>query len=298
MRTVRTAAVLAALAVFASTVMSAPAYAQAKKIVFIAGVKDHGSPGRHEYEKDMRVLAYCLENASNLKGITTKIYVGAPPEDINELSDAALIVVDGSSDRAARENHPLFPQDPDTNHQRYDQQTNAYLKDFDALIRKGVGFAAFHYGLWVENFAARTYYLNWLGGVWVQGPSKNPSGDWEITLLNTDHPILRGVNPWKFREEIFYNAFRIDEEHRTDLLLGNPVNVRWWGARPDGPEVAAWAYEREDGGRGFAYGGLDFHNTLLIDDVRRFVLNGLVWAAGMEVPEGGVASTVTEEIMN
>ena len=292
------AAVLASLAILLASAASPPTTEeQTKKIVFIAGVKDHGAPGRHEYEKDMKVLAYCLEHASNLKGITTKIYVGAPPEDINELADAALIVVDGSSDRAARENHPLFPQDSDTNHRGYDQPTTAYLKSFDALIKKGVGFAAFHYGLWVENFAARNFYLNWLGGIWVQGPSKNPSGDWEITLLNTDHPVLRGVQPWKYREEIFYNAFRIDEQHRTDLLLGHPVKVQWWGAKPDGPEVAAWAYQRDDGGRGFAYGGLDFHNTLLDENVRRFVLNGLVWAAGMEVPEGGVASTVTDELM-
>ena len=66
---------------------------------------------------------------------------------------------------------------------------------------------------------------------------------------------------------------------------------------PVGPQVAAWAYQREGGGRGFAFGGLDYHDNLKIEDHRRFLLNGLAWAAGMEVPAGGVASTIPEELM-
>lgn len=274
--------------------LAGPAYAQNKEFVFIAGPKDHGAPGRHEYEKDLKVLAYCLENASNVKGVATKLYAGKPPQDLTEIQNAAVIVLDGSSDRDPREKHPLFPQDATTNHGRYDQQTSAYLKQFDALTKKGAGVVIFHYALWAENYTARNYYLNWIGGLWVQGPSKNPSGEWDIELKNTDHPILRGVKPWSFREEIFYNPVLVDAAHRTDLLIGHPKNVRWWGAKPDGPQVAAWAYNREDGGRGFAYGGLDFHDNMLNDDVRRFVLNGIVWAAGMEVPAGGVQCAIPE----
>ena len=38
-----------------------------KKIVFLAGPKDHGAVGRHEYEKDLRELAWQLEKATNLR---------------------------------------------------------------------------------------------------------------------------------------------------------------------------------------------------------------------------------------
>jgi type 1 glutamine amidotransferase len=293
MRTIRIATFIP-LALFCAAAFCDAAYGQKKEIVFIAGPKDHGAPGRHEYEKDLKVLAYCLENSPNLKGITTKLFSGKPPQDLAELANAAVIVINGSSDRDPKEQHPLFPQDATTNHGRYDQQTSAYLKQFDALTKKGAGIVIFHYALWAENFGARNYYLNWIGGIWVQGPSKNPSGDWKIELKNPDHPILRGVKPWSFREEIFYNPMLIDAARRTDLLIGHPVNVMWWGAKPDGPQVAAWAYEREDGGRGFAYGGLDFHDNMLNEDVRRFVLNGIVWAAGMEVPPGGVQSSIPE----
>lgn len=300
MRTIYNA-ILYSLGVAALGVMAAPgaAYAQdaaqSKQFVFISGPKDHGFPGRHEYEKDLKVLAYCLENATNLKGVTTKFYAGKPPEDLKEIENAAVIVMEGSSDQMAREKHPLFPPNATAGPWgRYDQQTQAYLKQFDAIVKKGAGVVVFHYALWVENWTARTYFLNWIGGIWVQGPSKNPSGQWKIELKNPDHPILRGVKPWEFREEIFYNPVLIDAAHRTDLLIGHPLKVMWYGARPEGPQVAAWAYNREDGGRGFAYGGLDFHENWLNEDSRRFTLNGVVWAAGMEVPEGGVQCAIPE----
>jgi len=40
-------------------------------------------------------------------------------------------------------------------------------------------------------------------------------------------------------------------------------------------------------------GGVDFHDNLAkVDDYRRFLLNGIVWTAGIEVPPGGVQSVV------
>ena len=113
-----------------------------------------------------------------------------------------------------------------------------------------------------------------------------------MTVKNESHPINRGVNPWSYREEIFSRFFLWDDPRRTELLIGTPTR-----AKALGPLVTAWAYQRDDGGRGFAFGGVDIHKNLLIEDHRRFLLNGIVWAAGMEVPEGGVISTVPEELM-
>ena len=38
------------------------------QIVFWAGPKEHGAPGRHEYERDLTELAWQLEHATNLHG--------------------------------------------------------------------------------------------------------------------------------------------------------------------------------------------------------------------------------------
>lgn len=279
----------AALGLLLLSVLATPkAGAQGKEIVFLAGPRDHGAPGRHEYEKDLRSMAWSIDHASNLKGVTTRVIVGkAPP--VSELKNAAVIVIESSSDRAANETHPLFPPDPSTNHTSYDSATTAYLKDFDALVKKGVGIVIIHYASWVENWKARGYYIDWTGGLWVQMMSKNPNDNWTMTPKNTEHPILRGVKAWDYKDEVFSRYFLPDDPRRTDLLIGTPKTA------PNGPQVASWAYQRADGGRGFVMGGMDYHDNLKLDDYRRFMLNGIVWAAGIDVPAGGVQSTFQDD---
>ena len=265
------------------------AYAQTKKIVFVAGPKDHGAPGRHEHEKDLRILAYSLENSTNLKGVTTQVIVGQVPRDLSQLKDAAVIVLESSSDRAPKETHALLPNVTTTDGKTYDAETTAFLNSFGDLLKKGVGLVVFHYATWPQNEAGRQYYLDWLGGYYKSGTSVNPVDEWTMAPKAENHPILRGVKPWTYREEVFCR-FVLPEEYPTvPLLVGTPAK------RTDvGPQVASWAYQRKDGGRGFVMGGLDWHSNMLIEDNRRFLLNGIVWAAGMEVPAGGVASSLPE----
>lgn len=276
------------LARVAGAQTNAPSNTQAKKkVVFLAGPKDHGRPGngRHEYEKDLRDLAQYLESSSNLAGqIETKVFVGKAPRDLNEFRDASVIVIESSSDRDAKEMHPLFPQDPTTDHLTYDAETTEWLKQFDALVKeKHVGIVIFHYSTWVENATARKYYLQWIGALWVNMGSTNPVADWTMTPFTPEHPILNGVKPWTYRDEVFCKYFLPRDLRRTDLLIGTPANSKL------GPQVAAFAYNRDDGGRGFVMGGVDFHDNLAkVEDYRRFLLNGIVWAAGMEVPADGV----------
>jgi hypothetical protein len=64
------------------------------------------------------------------------------------------------------------------------------------------------------------------------------------------------------------------------------------------PQHMAWAYEREDGGRGFGFTGGHFHDNWGNDNFRKVVLNAMVWLAKCEVPAGGVESQVTEADLN
>ena len=49
----------------------------------------------------------------------------------------------------------------------------------------------------------------------------------------------------------------------------------------------AWAYERDDGGRGFGFTGGHTHKNWANDDFRRLVTNAILWAARVDVPEAG-----------
>ncbi len=267
--------------------MAGPAVAQDKKVLFLAGPRDHGAPGRHEYERDLRTLAQSFENSTNLPAVRTQIIVGALPRDLDAVKDAAVIVIHSSSERAANETHPLFPPNPSTNGRGYDPETAAYLQSLDALIReKRIGIVILHYSLWAENWAARDYYLQWTGGLWVQIGSKNPVDDWRMTLESRRHPILRGVKPWTYRDEVFCRFFLPDDARRTNLLLGTPKEDR----QKIGPQIVSWAYQRDDGGRGFVFGGLDFRDNLAEDNYRKFLLNGIAWAAQIGIPRKGVES--------
>lgn len=280
-----------AIAAFTLLGSIAPAEAADTKVLFLAGPRDHGGPGRHEYERDLRTLAQSFERSTNLPGVTTQLLVGALPRDLEAVKDAAVIVINSSSDRHEAETHPLFPPNPSTNGRGYDAETTAFLKQLDELIKKNkIGVVIFHYSLWAENWAARQFHLGWTGGLWVQGGSKNPVDEWSMSFENRKHPILRGVKPWTFRDEVFCRFFLPNDARRTNLLLATPKEdkVRI------GPQIASWAYERDDGGRSFVFGGLDFRDNLVRDDYRKFLLNGITWAARMEVPKKGVDSPVPD----
>ena len=97
---------------------------------------------------------------------------------------------------------------------------------------------------------------------------------------------MRGVTPWEFRDEIFCRYFLPDDARRTNLLLASPKEDK----QRIGPQVASWAFQRDDGGRGFVFGGLDFRENLALDNYRKFLLNGIAWAAQIEIPRGGISS--------
>lgn len=264
----------------------------APHIVFLAGPKDHGFSGRHEYEADLRVLEKAFSEAPNIPKVRTSFYVGkAPPA--STIADADVIVILSSSDRAANEVHPLFPPDPGTDHHGYDAATKAFLQGYDDLVRKhGTGVVILHYAVWAENWAARELYLNWTGGLWVQMASRNPVDNWSMQPVNTTHPVLNGVQPWKYRDEIFSRFLLPEDYRRTNLIVATPEKDQYG----IGPQVAAWAYQRDDGGRAFVFGGVDFHDAMLEDNYRRFLLNGIYWAAHGKVPVEGVQSKTPADI--
>jgi hypothetical protein len=38
------------------------------------------------------------------------------------------------------------------------------------------------------------------------------------------------------------------------------------------------------------FGGVDFHDNMALEDYRRFLLNGIAWAAHIDVPPTGIQS--------
>ena len=262
-----------------------------KVIYFMAGIKDHAGPSRHETEKDLLVLQHCLDSVSNVKGvkIVTRFIYKRTALDINDMKDAAAIVIESSAEGSSKERtDPLFPPSPD-NRRTYSKEVQDYLNQVDSLHKAGMDIVVLHWAVAATHQRAANLYRNWFGGGFVEGYSHNPLGIWTVTPIPSGkkHPIMRGVGAWTYKDEIFSRFMVIQQDaHRTDLLMGEAPKTNQGKVAP---RCITWAYE-DSLSRGIIYGGMDYHSALLNDNYRRFLLNAIIWAAGIEVPKDGVKS--------
>ncbi len=250
-----------------------------KRIVLIAGRKSHGY-GSHEHNAGCLLLGKWL-NESGL-GIEAVVYRSGWPQQPGALkgADAIVIFCDGGGGHVVMR----------------------HLKEVDKLMKKGVGLACLHYGVEVPKGEAGDYVKDWIGGYFETHWSVNPHWVADFKRL-PEHPITRGVKPFKINDEWYYHMrFMAEMEGVTPILTAVPPDGT--RQRPDGahsnnptvrarkgmPEHVAWARVRPDGGRGFGFTGLHFHWSWGNDDFRTVVLNGVAWIAGVEIPSGGVPS--------
>ncbi len=169
-------------------------------------------------------------------------------------------------------------------------------------MKKGVGLVCLHYGVEVPKEQAGQQFLDWIGGYFETHWSVNP---WWTAQFKQfpEHPVTRGVKPFSLNDEWYYHMrFRPNMEGVTPLLTAIPPDST--RERPDGPhsnnptvragrgepEHVGWVCNRADGGRGFGFTGGHWHWAWAQDDFRTFVLNGIAWTAGLDIPEGGVPS--------
>jgi hypothetical protein len=267
------------------------------KLVFIAGKPSH-PPGMHEFHAGTMLLTECLKSVPNL--VVDRHDMGWVKDEATFAdADAVVIYADGGK------GHPAV-------------QGN-HLETLKALMAKGVGFGCMHYGVEVVADDAGKEFQSWLGGHYENAYSCNPIWDANYTTFPA-HPIATGVQSFTTNDEWyihmrFRSAFGHGDKTATDagttftpILVATPPDATRDGpyvypkgpyphiqAEKGSPEATMWSVERPDGGRGFGFTGGHFHKNWGNDNVRRAVLNALVWVSKLDVPAGGVQSSVTEE---
>jgi type 1 glutamine amidotransferase len=177
------------------------------------------------------------------------------------------------------------------------------------LMKKGAGLGCVHYAVEVPTDKGGKELLDWIGGYFETFRSVNPFWEAEFKTF-PDHPVTRGVKPFKMRDEWYYHMrFRDGMKGVTPILTavppdstrGKPGVNDAHGGNPEvqnhqgEPEHMMWVCERPDGGRGFGFTGGHAHQNWANDDFRKVVLNAILWIAKADVPPGGVASSVTSE---
>lgn len=262
-----------------------------KKIVFVAGKKSHGW-GSHEHNAGCLLLAKCLNEAAEQTGlpVLTTVYKNGWPKDSTAFMNADTVVV--FADGGKR--HPLHGNG----------------EDFEHIMREGVGLVCLHYGVEVPKGESSQRLLDWIGGYFETNWSVNPH--WEADFKELpDHPVTRGVKPFKLLDEWYYHmrfSSKVDVTPILSALPGPDTLTRKDGPHHNNPDVraavlerkepqhVAWAFVRGDGkGRGFGFTGAHFHNNWANDNARKVVLNAIAWTANAEVPENGIVSATPTE---
>ena len=262
--------------------------AKPKKLVLIAGTPSHG-PGDHEFNAGVLLLDKCLQG---VKGLETVVFKNGYPKDDSALdtADGILCYADGG------DGHPLIRE------KRLDR--------IGKLMAKGTGLLCAHYGVQVPADLGGKEFQDWIGGYYETNFSCNPMWKPEFAEF-PKHAISNGVKPFSVRDEWYFNMrFRAEMKGITPILSAKPSDEVRDGpyVSPRGPyehiqkvkgraEAMMWATERPDGGRGVGFTGGHFHRNWANDDFRKVVLNALIWICKMDVPKGGVASSVSEAEM-
>ena len=264
-----------------------------KKIVFVAGTPSHGYFS-HEHNAGCLLLADKLNAAAKEHGlkVVASVYTNGWPKDPTAMDNVDCVV--SYCDGGGR--HYL----------------NDRLEDFDHLaMEHGVGLVCIHYAVETTIGACGQHFLDWIGGYFEPHWSVNPH--WTASFDEfPDHPITRGVKPFEINDEWYFHMRFVEEMQGVTPILtdlppretmnrkdgahsGNP-HVRAAVLEQMEPQHVAWAYERPDNkGRGFGFTGGHFHKNWQNDDFRKVVLNAIVWAAHLDVPENGVPSATPSD---
>ncbi len=159
----------------------------------------------------------------------------------------------------------------------------------EKAIAAGAGFVMLHQAVDVPEEKADAIRA-WLGGVWQKDIGSR--GHWDMEFSNfPPHPILRGVQPFAAPHDGWLFNLHFAPEGVTPLVVGAvPDKARTTAdarSHTGRAEIIGWAFERPGGARAFAFTGCDLHRNWAIESQRRLVINGILWAAGLDVPAGG-----------
>jgi type 1 glutamine amidotransferase len=255
-----------------------PATAAAEtRVGIVVGPSNH-PPGSHEVAAGGRLIEWALENLGNVSGVRADVFYEWPKTP-DVLKTTGTIVFIGDT----------FPP------QRMSGGA-AILNDVGEMMKRGIGIVCVHYatGLRAEDVQPNGAHplLGWLGGYFATKTPHHQSvarvfQSVKVSPAAAGHPVSRGWREFTLEDEPYYNNYFGPDGNKP---AANVTAFATAMLPPEAPkrEVVAWGTQRTDGGRGFAIVMPHFYKNWLNEDLRRFILNGIVWTAKLEVPAGGV----------
>jgi type 1 glutamine amidotransferase len=264
MKTILTGLLAACVFALPAVPTSAEEKPPAKAKVLLIGKQPDHPYGSHMYLHTCRMLGECLR----LNGLDSTVSDGWP-KDPAVLKEVRSIVV-------------------------YTTPAAEYLLDAPhrdeviQLMKQGTGLVTIHWASSIlkddlDRLGDR--WISYLGGTWISnvGLSTDTS---ELKQFLPKHPICRGWLNYELHDEYYLNP-RISKEAQPLLQVTTK-----------GQEVVVgWAFERPDGGRAYGTTLGHYYSNFEREPFRRTIVNAILWASKVEVPEKGARVDVGDEFL-
>ena len=236
-----------------------PTDAKLTKIVLVAGTPS-AKTGEHEYFAGCFVMMKLLQQTPGVFPVLVRDGWPKNPKTFEGAKTIVFFMTGGST-----------------------QSTIVHQAEMQKLMDAGVGIVHLHNLIeYPKDLGDRA--RGWLGGCYE--PMFSKRAHWVTTHKDwPDHPVMRGVKPFTIDDGYLYNLrFVPGLKGVTPLLRTAPP--------PPKPQlgddtIVAWTYDRADGGRAFVWTGGHLHKTWGEEGYRRFIINGILWTAKIEVPKEG-----------
>ncbi len=238
-----------------------------KRVLLLGQSPDDHPPGTHEYLPGMQILAKCLQDVPGLKVDVIRAD-GAwedGPELIREADCVVLFLTEGA---------------------RWIHEDPRRLEAFAQLATREGGLVTMHWGMGTRDAEYIDGFLRLFGGCHGGPDRKYKVVESQVQVVDVDHDIVRGVAPFRLREEFYYQLKMIDT-NRVKPILQTTIDGN--------VETVAWAWQRADGGRAFGFSGGHFHSNWSRIEYRRLMAQAVLWTLKLPVPKEGLPVTVSKE---
>jgi type 1 glutamine amidotransferase len=242
------------------------------KIVLIAGSNFY-KPGEHDYIANCSTLCDLLKQSPGVHPVLAIDW----PKKPETLAGAKAIV--------------MFFDGAEKHHAIKGNRATELQKAIDA----GAGLVALHQTAdYPKDFGDRA--RSWTGAAWEKGMGQRAHWVHKFESF-PDHPIFSGVAPFSIDDGWLWKLKFADGMKGVTPLL-RTVNPKSKDDPKADAAIVAWAYDRPDGGKAFTFTGGHLQKSFEEAGYRRFLVNGILWSAGVTVPKGGAPVELKGEELN
>ncbi|QNI35628.1 ThuA domain-containing protein [Edaphobacter albus] len=257
-------------------------------IVLIGGAKQGYPRTEHDYPDGILAIERLIKGSPQFQALhpVVKSFPTGFPSDLSEIADADVVLMYFGMNYGGGERHA------GTMGHALDDESRR--KAMEQLMSKGVGLIALHQASTLPDQTSKIPMADWLGGVRF-GMADRTTEIVQMQISGADkNPIANGLKSFELLDE-FYPTLTFSKTDKVTPILSAKVHIQTQNNKPvfeepSADHVIAWAAERPNGGRSFAFTGGHYLLTFDQSQIRDMLLNAILWTSKRDVPLAGATT--------